>query len=288
MNLSSMTYPARNRRARFQLLKCLMFWLGVLLVHTWPAIAQDNHTVTIVATDYEFRGPDLITSGHTTIEMVNQGKELHHIQLVKLQEGKTLADFNSELKANPSKLPGWINFVGGPNAVVPGEKAVATVFLDNGNYLLLCLIPNSKGLPHLMLGMQKPISVRGVAAPEAKEPAATGAITLLDFTFGISRPIPAGTQTIRVVNQGNIPHEIVVVQLAPGTSITDFAKFAEKPSGPPPGKPIGGMVGLDHGGHGSFTAEFKPGRYGLICFFPDPATGAPHFVRGMLSEFTVE
>jgi hypothetical protein len=48
------------------------------------------------------------------------------------------------------------------------------------------------------------------------------------------------------------------------------------------------VVGLETGGHGFFTAQFEPGHYGLICFFPDPATGKPHFAQGMTADFIVE
>jgi hypothetical protein len=85
-----------------------------------------------------------------------------------------------------------------------------------------------------------------------------------------------------------MPHEVLLVKLVPGASIQDFAKFAEHPAGPPPGQPIGGITGLETGKSASFTVKFEPGRYGLICFFPEPQTGAPHFTRGMMTEFSVK
>jgi len=47
------------------------------------------------------------------------------------------------------------------------------------------------------------------------------------------------------------------------------------------------VVGIERGGDAIFTAQFEPGRYGLICFFPDRTTGAPHFAKGMTLDFTV-
>ena len=243
--------------------------------------------VTIVADEYEFRGPDRILPGRTTIEIVNEGQELHHIQLVKLAPGKTPADFAAELKAT-SKLPGWIRFAGGPNAVTPGAKARATMNLDPGDYLLLCLIPTHTGAPHFSLGMVKSLQVRGSGSREAIKTRSGPTITLFDYGFSMPQPIPTGVQTIQVTNRGKVPHEVLVVQLSPDKSVSDFGTFAEKPSGHAPGKPMGGMAGLDNGGQGTFTADFQPGKYGLICFFPDPETGLPHYRRGMLSEFIVK
>src|ERR1051326_6369741 len=55
----------------------------------WP---QQTDTLTIVTDDYAFKGPDHISAGLTTIEVVNQGQTLHHVQLVKLPANKTLSD----------------------------------------------------------------------------------------------------------------------------------------------------------------------------------------------------
>ena len=253
------------------------------------AAKSENAVVTFEAHDYGFKGPDQIAAGLVTIQIVNAGSQLHHIQLIRLNGNKTLADFDTALRNNPSALPPWINFTGGPNAVIPGENAVATGNLPTGDYVLLCLIPNDKGVPHFALGMQK--ALRVASSPvisEGKRVRPQIRITQVDFAFGMSREITSGVHTIEVINTGLMPHEVVVVKLAPGASIQDFAKFGEHPAGPPPGQPVGGVGGLDNGSSASFTAKFEAGTYGLICFFPDPQTGAPHFTKGMMTEFTVK
>lgn len=121
------------------------------------------------------------------------------------------------------------------------------------------------------------------------EPKAGVTITLADFRFTQSQPITAGSHTIEVINHGTQPHEVVLLKLDPGATAKDFgAAFEPGATMPPPGKPVGGIVGLETGEHAFFTAQFEPGRYGLIFFFPDPATGKPYFAQGMASEFTVK
>src|SRR5688500_11466007 len=101
--------------------------------------------------------------------------------------------------------------------------------------------------------------------------------------------LTADTHTIQVTNHGTQTHEVVLLKLDPGASAKDFgAAFEPGASGPPPGQPIGGVVGIETGQHAYFKARFEPGRYGLICFFSDPTTGKPHFAQVMTSEFTVE
>jgi hypothetical protein len=253
------------------------------------ASRTDPTPVVFEAHDYGFTGPDRIPAGVTTMQIVNQGQDVHHIQLIKLLQGKTAADFSAALKADPSRVPQWARFIGGPNALVPGGKSVATMNLMEGNYLLICIVPDKHGVPHMALGMQKTLSIKGGKSVFVSEPKAGTTITLRDFQFALSQPITSGMHTIEVMNHGTQPHEVVVVQLAPGASALDFVRAVEPGgSGPPPGKPIGGLVGIETGDHAFFTAQFEPGRYGLICFFPDATTGQPHFARGMTTEFTVK
>ena len=248
----------------------------------------DGSPVVFTAHDYGFTGPERIPPGVTTMQIVNRGQDLHQIQILKLLQGNTAADFRAAIAADPGRIPGWVKFVGGPNAILPGADAVATMPLSEGEYLLICLIPNEQGTPHVALGMQKALSVRGAKPVAISVPQADVTITQEDFRFGLSRPITAGTHTMRVMNHGMQPHEVVVVKLAPGVSASDFAAASEpRTSTPPPGSPIGGVVGIERGRDAFFTARFEPGHYGLICFFPDRTTGALHFTKGMALDFTV-
>lgn len=245
--------------------------------------------VVFVANDYGFTGPDRIPSGVTTMQVVNKGKDVHHIQLLQLLQGKTAEDFRAAMANGSSGLPPWIKFVGGPNAVLPGADAAATMKLAAGEYLLICLVPDSKGVPHMALGMSKPLSVGGVKPTRVSEPKADVTVTLADFVFSPSRPITAGSHTIEVVNHGTQRHELVLVKLNPGATVQEFgAAFEPGASGPPPGMPLGGVVGLEIGDHAFFQAKFVPGNYGFICFFPDTVTGKPHFMHGMTADFVVK
>jgi len=242
-----------------------------------------------VASDYGFRGPDRIPAGLTTVRIVNEGHDLHHVQVLKLLQGKSAADFHAAVAADPSRLPSWVRYVGGPNAVVPGHEAVATMHLTEGEHVMICLIPDNKGVLHVALGMEKAVTVQGGKPSKVSEPKATLAITQSDFHFSVAQPIQAGAHTVAVTNQGTQPHEVVLVRLEPGSSVTDFLASVEPgAAGPPKGMPLGGIVGIEPGDRGFFTADLEPGRYGLVCFFPNPSTGKPHFLHGMTTEFTVK
>jgi hypothetical protein len=254
-----------------------------------PAAAAAPAVITVTATDYKLELPARIPGGLVTLKLVNHGKELHQAQLVRLEDGKTAADFEAAIK-RPGPPPAWAKFVGGPNAVAPRQETASTSMLAPGQYVALCLIPGPDEIPHLMKGMIQPFEVTpgGSAAADAL-PAAGDTIRLVDYTFELSRPLTPGHHTIVVENAGPQPHELVLLRLAPGKTLQDFGTWATtgRMKGPPPAVPLGGIGVMDQGGGGEFSVELTPGEYGLICFVPDAKDGKLHLMHGMMEQFKV-
>jgi len=244
--------------------------------------------VVVRAKEFSYVAPKSITRGATTFRLVNDGKEVHHLTIMKLAAGKTMADFATAMK-KPGPPPAWVINVGGPNAAVPGASSDATVTLEPGNYVLLCFVPSpGETAPHVMKGMLHPLTVvPGIS--DAKEPAADITVTLADYGFTIDKPLTAGHHEVKVVNTAAQTHEVVLMELMPGKTLADMANWIEKEmmKGPPPGRPIGGMSNMDKGRTGSFPVDLHPGHYGMICFVPDAKDGKPHSMHGMTKEFEV-
>lgn len=244
--------------------------------------------ITVTAKEYGFDAPDQVAAGVTTMRLVNNGRELHHAQLVKLDEGKTMADVAQALK-NPGPPPAWVKFVGGPNAVPPGKTSESTSVLSPGNYVYLCFIPSSDGVMHAAKGMVKPFTVSaGTDTTKAALPASVTTIKMLDYDYQLSQPLAPGRHTIRVENAGPQPHELALLKLAPGKTVADFAAWDKGGmKGPPPAEPVGGVVALDKGGDATFTADLAAGDYALMCFIPDGKDGKPHYAHGMMKPIKV-
>jgi uncharacterized cupredoxin-like copper-binding protein len=247
------------------------------------AVVKD---VTIVARDYAFEIPDTLQSGYTRFTLKNLGPELHHVQMMRLEEGKTLKDVFTALQAG-GPPPAWAKDVGGPNTPVPGGESRTSLVLKPGRYGIICFIPSPDGKPHVMKGMAKEFVVVG-KEEKAAAPAVTSEIELKDYDFVFSKPLVAGKNVIRVVNRAEQSHEVVFVQLAPGKTPQDVIAWVDKPDGPPPGAPIGGTTGMQKDGENVVELDLKPGEYGMICFIPDHKDGKPHFVHGMVKTFTVK
>lgn len=250
------------------------------------AIAGAN-TVDITATEFSFQAPDTIHAGLTTFRLVDNGQQLHHAQLVRLNDGKTIADLESAMKTG-GPPPSWLIFVGGPNAPRPGGGvAVETEELEPGSYAIICVIPGPDHLPHIMKGMMHPLTVLPAVGLAAQTPVADVVVHMQEYGYQLSKPITAGTHRLRVENDGSQPHELELVRLADGKSLVDFEKWIDSQQGPPPGEPLGGVASMAPGEVAFFSGDFTPGRYALICFVPDPSDGKPHFIHGMAKEITV-
>jgi uncharacterized cupredoxin-like copper-binding protein len=242
--------------------------------------------VTIVTTDYAFDAPAELPAGLTTFRLVNRGPALHHVQLVKLGDGKTVDDFMAALKAG-GPPPKWISMEGGPNPSELGDTSITTVTLEPGNYAMVCFVPGPDGIPHLAKGMVRPLTVTAGTGATAAEPEADVVMKLVDYDFELSKPISAGRHTIRIDNAGPQEHEVVIVKLDAGKEPMDFAKWGEKMVGKPPGTLHGGVSGIMPGDKAFVEVDLAPGEYGLLCFVPDSKDGKGHYDHGMAKKVTV-
>lgn len=250
-----------------------------------PPVAGPN-VVEFRSREYQFDAPQSVAAGPTTIRLVNEGKEVHHVSLVRLEEGKTLKDLMAAVAAG-APPPAWAVDVGGPSAAMPGATIEASMELKPGHYAVLCFVPAADGMPHVMKGMVRELTVGEPTATARALAPADIVMTLDDYSFTTDKPITAGPHSIRVENKAAQSHEMVLVKLEPGKTAEDFARFAEKPAGPPPGVLLDGVAALARGEVNEVTVDFQPGEYALLCFVPDAKDGKPHVMHGMAKQFTV-
>jgi uncharacterized cupredoxin-like copper-binding protein len=115
---------------------------------------------TISLSDYHF-AVDGLESGEQIVRISNNGTELHEAIIFRLDEGKTLADFQSFMESgeeSPGPPPAeQVSSV----FLSPGNETYSTMNLDKGNYVFICFIPSEKNdmTPHFMLGMVTEVAV---------------------------------------------------------------------------------------------------------------------------------
>ena len=268
-------------------------------------VAVAPNVVTVHARDFAFDLPAQIPAGFTTFKFANDGPNLHHLLIARIDSGKTYADAQAAL-AKPGMPPMWLVPVGGPNATDPQTTSNATVDLAPGEYALFCMVDVPGGVPHVAKGMIKQLTVTaatGATGGVASAPKADIRIRLADYAFQLAKPLDefapgqtqmltAGPHTFEVVTAVGQPHELVLVRLAPGKTIDDFMKWmgvlmSGKDSGPPTGYALGGVAPALSATTQYFSVELAPGNYAFLCFLPDAKDGQPHFAHGMIQPFTV-
>jgi hypothetical protein len=113
-----------------------------------------NDNGVIYLKDYSFQLPSSIPSGPVTLKVTNQGPQTHEVAIVKMAQGKELADVLKFLnESNPSGPPPFTD-AGGMGALQKGSSGWLKLNLQPGNYATLCFVPDIKtGKPHFMLGM---------------------------------------------------------------------------------------------------------------------------------------
>ena len=246
--------------------------------------------LTVVATEYFFRAPDTVAAGLTRVRLVNEGKELHHMQIVRLSDGHSARELFSLTPAQIFKHS-WVTPVGGPETTA--QSAEVTLRLEPGEYALLCFIPAAGDhLAHYKKGMVRPFVVvpagAAVGAAAAVEPVADNTMALDDYSFRLERPLHAGRQRLRIRNAAAQPHEVAIVKLAAGKRVEDALAWLRRMDGPPPFAPAGGTMALTSGASTVTTLDLTPGAYVLLCFVPDAKDDKSHVAHGMVKEVTVE
>lgn len=256
-----------------------------------PAVVQPA-VVEIVTKDHLFEAPAEIEGGWVTVKSRNEGAEPHHVQLAQLNEGVTFEAFVEALQQGPEVAFPLMTLAGGPGPLDTGGEAAVTVELAPGNYILADFLPNAEGVPHIALGMLAPLTV---VAPDTEAddvtvalPEVAGEVKLMSFSFVLPQGIQAGEQVWKVTNEGDQWHEISLIKLAEGKSMTDVMHWMHAPDGPPPFTNAGGMQGIDPGESAYLHLNLTPGDYAGLCHIPDPASGKAHLELGMVMPFTVK
>jgi hypothetical protein len=274
---------------RFSVILLLM----ALLVTGCPAVTAPvapvaATTLTIVARDHTYEVPQQISGGWVKIALKNEGPTSHHAQFVRLNDGVTMEQFLATLQENTAAVLSLVTLVGGPGVVDAGGMQETTVYLEPGNYLVFCILPDEAGVPHLAHGMIAPVQVTAPTGAPTPEPVADAEVQLVDFSFALPQAIQAGAQTWKVTVTGQQPHEMELVKLAQGKTVADLMAWMHEQAGAPPYASVGGMQAIEPGASGYLHLNLTPGEYVAICHVPDAASGKAHLELGMILPFSVE
>lgn len=256
--------------------------------------------INLVATETEVTGaPTTETAGRYLVTLENQTADTEvEVFLLSPPAGLTTEQALADINARSDGPPTWIYdsaLAGGPNPY-GGQTDGVVVDLTPGTWWFLVQHNNEPPVWHLFETI-----VSGVAST-ATEIAGAVPVDLQEYAFVLPEKMTAGQQIWKVSNTGEQPHFFVLAKLPDGTTadaVMDFLMSLESGEGGTPAASMSGLseedfsfiydssfVSADH----SMWVQvgLEAGTYGLICWFPDKDTGAPHVAMGMLGVFTVE
>lgn len=139
-----------------------------------PLSAQAGSTVDrpqfirVIARDYVYDAPSNVQSGIATIQLVNQGTDIHHVTVQELPSGKSVKDFFDAIRAT-GRAPAWSRNVAQSAQVPSGGETFLAFRMAPGRYVLSCLIPAADGRSHVAKGMYQVITA-SVATTAARQP----------------------------------------------------------------------------------------------------------------------
>lgn len=269
---------------------------------TIPVVVDE--TVHIITKHMDFEMPDTIKSGWNTFVYDNQSKETHFFVLEKYPEGKFLENTEAEIvpvfqagmdliyKGEPekgveefAKLPKWffeVVFNGGSGLLSPNKKAITTVHLEPGYYIVECYVKMPNGMFHTSMGMIKGLWV-SEESTKLNQPMPTETITVSAETgFGSKDSLSSGKHVFEVnfsdqkVHENFVGHDVNLVRLEANADLDVLERWINwaNPKGlisPAPSGFVflGGVNDMPAGSKAYFEADLTPGSYLLISEVPE-------------------
>jgi hypothetical protein len=151
--------------------------------------------------------------------------------------------------------------------LIPRRAGETVIFNDSGN------LPAQK----------KDLTVTAASGPQTLPATGDRVVAMTDKRFGGDTTLPAkGKITFRNISTES-PHLLVMQHVQEGT--TRKQVIASLTANTPPAFVRPGSEGTDFLSEGqaqTLQTKLPAGEYALMCFVPDPQTGVPHALMGMV------
>jgi hypothetical protein len=114
----------------------------------------------VTLTDYHVTlSAGQLAIGTRRIRVHNAATQEHDLEILQILPGHSAADVLRWFEHPGREVP-TARAIGGVVAIHPEQDAVVTATFVPGTYLLLCWVPDEKGVPHFRRGMSTPVTIQ--------------------------------------------------------------------------------------------------------------------------------
>jgi hypothetical protein len=242
-------------------------------------------------------GPKTMEAGYHTLMLENEADAPSTLYVFQVKESSTPEAVQEAWNnVNASFMGG-----GDPNAAINALLEVANVLsgplsepnasneigleFTPGDYLLIGEARGEEGPQQGTLNLTVSEASATTAAPEADVN-----VVMADFAFSVPGDIQSGDQLWKVTNEGQQIHHMIIMKPNEGKTLDDILAYDPASGGEEPATEVAIIEVMTNGESAYKTMNLEPGEYIAICFMPDHAEGGdgmPHFMHGMVQNFTV-
>lgn len=285
----------------------LLAFAAVALAAGRPGIGQRSAPradFTVTAGDYSLHLPPTVPAGWRTVRFRNSGREFHHAVFLRVRDARAA---DSALAVLATWREDWDRPVAGTRSIGgvegsliltgtearPGEDTYATLDLQPGLYLVVCMIP-SGGVLHVNRGMH---ALLRVTPPRARDggasspPTPDATLRASDYSYRLApRGLAPGWRLVEVTGAGPAEHVAEFARLRPGRTLADVLAPPRRAAGgaddDPEAAVVGGTTRLAAGARAFVWLHLSRGTYVVQCPLHTPAHQS-HVRRGMVAELQV-
>jgi len=244
-----------------------------------PSIVVDSRTFAVTL-------PASLQAGLAVVSMTGAGQPWTGVTLARLKPGVSHAAVVRTLKKADFA---HLDTLGVPYGGV-GAAGSVTVNLRAGKYVVFDT--EQQGPKSPVQEASRFFTVGPASGPAGAAPTAIATITMDDMRFKVPASLPAGRDTIKMVDPDQVEHMAVMAKIAEGKTYKDVLAYIKSGAnnGPGPVDPatFGGINVMGPGQTAYLTQSFSPGEYVVLCFVNDPKKGGmPHVAEGMVNHFMV-
>lgn len=231
-----------------------------------PGRSRVLPTIELVAAEHAFTAPVRAVGGVVRIELDNEGRRVHTVQLVRVDPGRGSEDVAQLLRGieagGDPGTPEWLHETGVHfSPVGPGREFAVVAELEPGTYVAYCEMQTVDGT-HSSSGMVAEVELIGTSGLSL--PATDATLVVDDHGFTLPS-LAQGRQLVTLRNDGDLPHRFEFGRFRGDATLEELASFlSDGQVGELPSDWAGGLVDLPPGTSVITDVSFDAGEWTVV------------------------